>query len=127
MNELLVIGDLHKYINSLGPMRYTLAEKSLILGYKPISFRGSSSKFVTLHGAKSYRCVIIHVDPGNPESMKGKTIQKEIQDILIFNISEMRNIPLKKHEVYIPFEVIDSKEKMKLLKAFIKKHYEKIL
>jgi hypothetical protein len=36
----------------------------------------------------------------------------------------MRTFQLKKHEVYVPFETIDSKEKMNALKAFIKKEYD---
>jgi hypothetical protein len=40
MNELQVFSELHKYLNSLGPMEFTLAPKSLTLGYKPISFNG---------------------------------------------------------------------------------------
>lgn len=124
MNELLVFGELHKYMNSLGPMEYTLPAKSLSLGYKPISFRGALKKFATLHGDKRYLCLILHVDPGNPESTKGKIVQKQIQKILNFDIKEMRSFQLKKHEVFIPFEVIDGKGKLELLKAFIKEQFE---
>ncbi|PGL66768.1 hypothetical protein [Bacillus sp. AFS055030] len=124
MNELIVFGELHKYINSLGPMKCTMAAKSLSLGYKPISFSGAFKKFATLYGDKKYHCLILHVDPGNPESTKGKAIQKEVQEILNFEIKEMRNFVLKKHEVYVPFEIIDSKEKMELLKVTIKCIYE---
>lgn len=102
----------------------TPAEKILSLGYKPLSFRVASKKFATLYGDKKYHCLILHVDPGNPESVKGKIVQEEIQEILKFGIKEMRNFQLKKHEVFIPFEVIDSKEKMERLKAFIEKQYE---
>jgi len=126
MNELLVLGELHKYLNSLGPMDCTIAAKSLSLGYRPISFRGASNKFATLYGDKKYQCLILHVDPGNPESVKGKIAQREIQEVLKFDIKEMRNFPLKKHEVFIPFELIDSKEKMELLKTFIKNQYDVI-
>ena len=121
MNELLVFGELHKYLNGLGPMVYNLAPKSLSVGYKPkFSYGHINKKFATLYGDKKYQCLILHVDPGNPESIKGKMVQKEIQEILIFDIKEMRNFQLKKHEVYVPIEVIDSNEKMKVLKAFIK-------
>jgi len=123
MNELLIFGDLHKYLNSLGPMNLTLAPKSLTLGYKPKSFLGSSNKFATLYGDKRYYCLILHVDPGNPESEKGRKVQKEIQELLKFNIKEIRNFLLKKHEVYIPFEIINSKEKIEILKGFIKEQY----
>ncbi|PGS55773.1 hypothetical protein [Bacillus sp. AFS041924] len=124
MSELIVFGELHKYLNSLSPMKCTMAAKSLSLGYKPISFSGASKKFATLYGDKNYQCLILHVDPGNPDSTWGKAVQKEVQQILNFEIKEMRNFRLKKHEVYVPFEVIDSKEKMELLKAIIKNIYE---
>ncbi|WP_223588938.1 hypothetical protein [Neobacillus bataviensis] len=50
-------------------------------------------------------------------------IQKEIQELLHFEIKEMRSFALKKHEVFIPFEVIDTKEKIELLKDFVRKQY----
>lgn len=124
MNELLVLGELHKFLNSLGPMNCTLPSKSLSIGYTPISLWGQRTKFATLHGDKKYRCLILHVDPGNPESSKGKMVQKEIQQLFNFDIQEKRKIQLKKHEIYLPFEVIDSKEKMNSLKDFIQKQFE---
>ncbi len=127
MNELHVFADLNKYLNSLGSMVYTLPAKSLSVGYTLHFFGRAPKKIATLNGEKKYHCLIIHVDPGNPESTKGKIIQKEIQDILKFDIEEMRNIQLKKHEVYVPFEIIDSKEKIKFLKDFIKYQYEILL
>ncbi|WP_041581064.1 hypothetical protein [Bacillus sp. 1NLA3E] len=124
MNELQVFSELHKFINGLGPMEFTLAPKSLTLGYKPFRFGGKRSKFATLFGDKRYNCLILHVDPGNQESTKGKMIQKEIQQLLRFDIQELRNFVLKKHEVYIPFEVIDSKEKFELVKKILRTQYE---
>ncbi len=124
MNELLVLSELHKFLNSLGRMECTIAPKSLSLGYKPISFWGKSNKCATLYGDKKYQCLILHVDPGNPESTKGKTVQKEVQQLLNFDIREIRNFNLKKHEVYIPFEVINSNEKMNFVKGFINKQLE---
>ncbi|WML49104.1 hypothetical protein RCG23_03090 [Neobacillus sp. PS3-34] len=50
-------------------------------------------------------------------------VQKQIQGILHFDIREMRTFPLKNNEVYVPFEVIDSKEKFQLLKEFIQEEY----
>jgi hypothetical protein len=123
MNELQVFSELHKYLNSLGPMEFTLAPKSLTLGYKPISFNGRKTKFATLYGEKRYNCLILHVDPGNLESNKGKIIQKEIQELLNFDIKQMRSFALKKHEVFIPFEVINSKESIGILKDFIRQQY----
>jgi hypothetical protein len=43
MNELLVFSELHKYLNSLGPMICKMAAKSLSLGYKPHYFGGISN------------------------------------------------------------------------------------
>ena len=127
MNELQVFSELHKFICDLGPMEMTLAAKSLTLGYKPIRFGVKSSKFATLYGEKRYNCLILHVDPGNKESVKGKMIQKEIQQHFHFEIAEMRGFALKKNEVYIPFEVIDTKEKLQLLKEFIPKQYKNFI
>lgn len=124
MNDLQVFSELHKFLNALGPMEYTLAPKSLTLGYKPRFFGRRMSKFATLYGEKRYNCLILHVDPGNQESIKGQVIQKEIQQLLDFEIQEMRNFSLKKHEVYIPFESIDTKEKMEVIKDFVLKQYE---
>jgi hypothetical protein len=123
MNELQVFSELHKFLNGLGAMEFTLAPKSLTLGYKPILFKGRMPKFATLYGEKRYNCLILHVDPGNQESTKGKLIQKEIQQLLNFDIQEMRSFALKKHEVFIPFEVIDSKDKMEQLKEFVQMQY----
>ncbi|WP_246140803.1 hypothetical protein [Bacillus marasmi] len=124
MNELQVFNELHKFINGLGPMEFTLAQKSLTLGYKPIKFGGKRPKFATLYGDKSYSCLILHVDPGNQESIKGKMIQEEVQQLLCFDIKELRSFKLKKHEVYIPFEVIDSKEKLELVKKVVRAQHE---
>lgn len=96
MNELHVFAELHKYINSLGQIVYSLPAKSLSLEYTLRTFGRAPRKFANLNGEKKYHCLILHVDPGNPESTKGKIIQKEIQEILIFDIREMRNIQLKK-------------------------------
>lgn len=123
VNELQVFNELHKFINGLGPMEFTLAQKSLTLGYKPIRFGGKRNKFATLYGEKRYSCLILHVDPGNQESTKGKRIQKEIQQLLRFDIQELRGFNLKKHEVYIPLEVMNSKEKLELVKKIIRAQY----
>ena len=127
MNELQLFSELHKFINSLGAMEYTLAPKTLTLGYKPFRFGIKSSKFATLYGEKNYNCLILHVDPGNKESIRGEMIQKEVQKLLHFNIKEIRGFALKKHEVYIPFEVIDTKEKLAELKDFVRGQYISIV
>ena len=54
-------------------------------------------------------------------------IQKEVQKLLHFNIKEIRGFALKKHEVYIPFEVIDTKEKLVELKDIVHRQYISIV
>ena len=86
MNELMVFNELHKFLlNELGPMKVTIAEKSLVLGYKPVSFWGMMPKFATLAPGKPYMCLILHVDPKNPQSNKGELIQQEAENIIGFN------------------------------------------
>jgi len=126
MNELLVFSELHKFLNSLGPMNCTIAPKSLSIGYKPFTFWGKTSKFATLYGDKRYQCLILHVEPFNPESTKGKELQKEIQKIVGFEISEMRNFKLKNHEVYIPLELMRKEENLKIVKHFTEEQYKRI-
>ncbi|MDP4085271.1 MAG: hypothetical protein Q8934_11745 [Bacillota bacterium] len=123
MNELQVFSELHKFLCGIGRMNITLPAKSLTIGYKPIRFGGGIPKFATLYGEKRYNCLILHVEPGNLESLKGKMIQKEIQQLLHFDIQEMRSFVLKKHEVYIPFEVVNTKETLNLLKDFVRNQY----
>jgi hypothetical protein len=77
-------------------MEYSVAPKSLTLGYKPIRFLRNRYKFATLYGEKRYNCLIIHVEPGNKESINGKIIQKEIQQILHFDIQDIRSFAFKK-------------------------------
>jgi hypothetical protein len=127
MNELQVFSELHKFISGLDRMGMTLAAKSLTLGYKPILFGRSYSKFATLYGEKRYNCLILHVEPGNKDSVKGKMIQKEIQQLLHFDIAEMRSFALKKNEVFIPFEVIDTKDKLQHLKDFVSEQFKNFI
>lgn len=125
MNELLIFGDLHKYLCKIDQMVVTIPGRSFAIGYSCLTWSGKK-RFATLHGDKKYFCIILHVDPGNSESTKGKTIQKEIQQLLKFDIKELRNFPLKQHEVYIPLEVMNTKENLELIKSFIKKQYDAI-
>lgn len=125
--ELQVMEALHKHLTSLGMVQFTLAPKSLVIGYKAYTFYGKPlPKFATLHGAKKYRCLVLHVDAGNPDSTMGKVYQKKVQEILQFKIEEVRKITLKNHEAYIPFEVIDSKEKLTYVKELVEQLFIKI-
>jgi len=51
-----------------------------------------------------------------------KNVGKE-NKLLHLNIKELRGFDLKKHEVYISFEVIDTKEKLVELKDFVRRQY----
>lgn len=114
--ELQVMGTLHKYLTSLDAVEGSLATKSLVIGYKK---SGMPYKMVTLHGEQGFRCVVLHVDAGNPNSSEGKANQKMVQETLSFQIEEIRSFPLKNHEAYIPFEMIDSNEKLEYVKGLI--------
>jgi len=127
MSELLVMESLHKHMASLGAMQHSLAPKSFVIGYKPLTYYGKPlPKFATLHGGKKYRCLVLHVDAGKPSSTKGKEIQKVVQGELQFDIASCRKMPLKAQETYIPFEVLDSKAKLDFVKEIITSLYDKI-
>lgn len=101
--------------------RVPLATNSLIIGYKK---NGDAYKKVTLHGEQGFRCVVLHVDAGNPNLSEGKAYQKMVQETLPFQIEEIRTFPLKNHEAYIPFEMIDSKEKLEYVKELIRRLFD---
>ncbi|TQR14715.1 hypothetical protein [Psychrobacillus soli] len=123
MNNLLAFNELHQYLMSF-QVRCTIAEKNLIIGYKPFSFVGIQPKIATLHGSKNYQCLILHVAPGDKKTDLGKQLQREIQGQLAFDITELRKFKLKNNEVFVPLEVVDTKEKMKVLKEFIQQCFE---
>lgn len=104
MNELIVFSDLYKLLGSLGPMRISMTGKTLSIGFTPMKFAGKMAKFATLNGEKNYRCLILHVDAGNPNSTKRLEIQKEAQALLGFDIESLRKFKRRSDEVYIPAE-----------------------
>ncbi|MFJ8065679.1 hypothetical protein ACIQYS_13695 [Psychrobacillus sp. NPDC096426] len=124
MNNLLAFNELHQYLMSF-QVRCTIAEKNLIIGYKPFTFLGIQPKFATLHGNKNYQCLILHVAPGDKKTDLGEQLQQHIEAKLAFDITELRKFKLKNNEVCIPLEVIDTKEKMKVLKEFIQHCFER--
>lgn len=105
-------------------VRCTLAEKNLIIGYKPFSFMGIQPKFATLNGSKNYQCLILHVAPGDKKTDLGEQLQQQIQGLLAFDFTELRKFKLKNNEVAVPLEVVGTKEKMKVLKEFIQLCFE---
>ena len=120
MNNLVAFSEIHQYLMSF-QVRCTIAEKSLVIGYKPFNFLGTQPKFATLHGSKNYQCLILHVAPGDKTTDLGKQLQQQIQVQLAFDITELRKFKLKNNEVFVPLEIVDTKEKMKVLKEFIQK------
>lgn len=68
---------------------------------------------------------MLHIEAGKPTSTKGQELQQIVQETLQFDVNEIRQFAMKTNETYIPFEVIDSKEKMDFVKAIIKEIREK--
>lgn len=126
MNELMVFSDLYKFLGSLGPMRISMTGKTLSIGFTPMKFAGKMAKFATLNGEKNQRCLILHVDAGNPNSTKGLEIQSNVQSILGFDIQEMRKFKRKNHEVYIPLEVLTEDGNLKVAKEIIQNEYFRV-
>lgn len=126
MNELIVFSDLYKFLGSLGPMRISMTGKTLSIGFTPMKFAGKMAKFATLNGEKNYRCLILHVDAGNPNSTRGIEIQKQAQALLGFEIESLRKFKRKGHEVYIPLEVLVDASNLKDAKELIQNEYMKV-
>lgn len=126
MSELIVFSDLYKFLGSLGPMRISMTGKTLSIGFTPMKFAGKMAKFATLNGEKNQRCLILHVDAGNPNSRKGFEIQQQMQALLDFDIEVLRKFKKKGHEVYIPLEVLVDSANLKAAKEFIQGEYLRI-
>lgn len=109
---------LHSYLIDLPRVISDDSAKALSIGYY---VEGQRYKFATLIAA-SYESLVLHVDPGTRNTELGKEIQKKVQSILCFDISESRNHVLKENEVYIPLEHINTLEK---ITEFIKYAYHK--
>lgn len=121
---LQMMESLHKYIMELGQMQNSLAPKNIVIGYRPCGFMGMPKpKFATLHGGKKYRCLILHLEPGVVDSVQGKKVQQLVQKELKFDIGKVRKLKLSPREVYIPFDVIDSKDKLAYVKLIIETAY----
>lgn len=114
--EKSVAEKIHSYLIQLPGTEITDHAKGPTIGYR---MKHQSNKFATLHGGKSYQSLVIHVDPGNPNSILGKIKQEDIQKLLAFDISEIRKHPLKKHEVFIPLEKLDNVQPLKSIKSLI--------
>ncbi|WP_093041435.1 hypothetical protein [Thalassobacillus cyri] len=59
------------------------------------------------------------MEPGNPDSIIGKEKQREVQEVLDFDIRNYRSHLLKRHEVDIPFEMLDCLSAFASIQPFI--------
>lgn len=99
----VVAENLHKRFIQLINVEFDESAKEPTIGYR---VKNQRYKFATLHGSRSYQSLILHVNPGKRNTAIGKELQKEIQNKLDFNISEIRNHVLKPNEVFIPLEIL---------------------
>jgi len=108
--------NIHNYITQLVNTEHNDSSKSPIIGYKRKEF---PYKFATLHGGRSYQSLILHVDPGNRSTTRGKDFQKRIQSELAFDIVAIRKHVIKSNEVYIPLEMLLNENSIDTIKQFI--------
>lgn len=113
-----VAEKIHNYLIQLQDVDFNDNARTPIIGYKR---RNQRYKFATLHGGNFYQSLVLHVDPGTRFTTVGKIKQKEIQELLLFNISKIRGHKIKTNEVYLPLEkfgTLDSVEEIKSLIQF---------
>jgi len=118
--EESVAKKIHEYLSNLPGVTCKDAKKEPVVGYK----KEKQRKFATLHGG-SLQSLILHVDPGFPNSTIGKEKQIDVQDKLVFNIQKLRSHKRKKHEVYIPLEKLDRDNPYEIIKDLIDYAYHK--
>lgn len=112
---------LHSYLMGLPNVIVDDSAKALSIGYY---VEGQKYKFATLV-ATSYQSLVLHVNPGDRGTEKGKEIQEKIQGILKFDISSIRSHVLKSNEVYIPLEKLGSLNPVENIREFIEYAYHK--
>jgi hypothetical protein len=101
--EESVATEIHNYLLQLPGVSFKEAAKEPVIGYYKENQR---YKFATLHGG-SLQSLILHVDPGYPNSTIGREKQIEAQTRLEFDVQKIRKHRLKRHEVYLPLEKLD--------------------
>lgn len=111
-----VAEKIHAYLIQIPGTEVFDHAKGPTIGYK---MKHQPYKFATLHGGKSYQSLVVHVDPGKPNSIVGKIKQEDIQKLLAFDINEIRKHSIKKHEVFIPLEKLDNINPMKNITSLI--------
>ncbi|MFG6116049.1 hypothetical protein ACGTN9_12775 [Halobacillus sp. MO56] len=114
-------GHLHCAIIKLPGVEYDASAQGPTIGYR---VSGQKFKFATLHGGKAYQSLVLHMEPGNPDSNIGKVKQREVQKVLDFDILHCRSHLLKRHEVYIPFEKLDCLSAFASIQPFINEAME---
>ncbi|SET57336.1 hypothetical protein SAMN05216389_11542 [Oceanobacillus limi] len=121
-NEIEIAVEIHTYLLQLPGVEYDESANGPTIGYKHID---QTFKMATMHGGAEYQSLVLHVDPDNRLSTLGKKIQKEIEEILNFDIKQLRTHPLKANEVYIPLEKLDYQDPISRIKEIIHETYEK--
>ncbi|MEW5594315.1 hypothetical protein ABGT24_12430 [Peribacillus frigoritolerans] len=111
-----VAEKIHNYLIQFKDVDFNDNALTPITGYKR---RNQRYKFATLHGGNSYQSLVLHVDPGTRVTTVGKIKQKEIQELLLFNISKIRGHEFKTNEVYLPLEKLDDLDSIEKIKSLI--------
>ncbi|MED4689670.1 hypothetical protein [Peribacillus frigoritolerans] len=111
-----VAEKIHNYLIQFKDVDFNDNARTPIIGYKR---RNQRYKFATLHGGNSYQSLVLHVDPGTRVTTVGKIKQKEIQELLLFNISKIRGHEFKTNEVYLPLEKFDDLDSIGKIKSLI--------
>ncbi|WP_085507168.1 hypothetical protein [Thalassobacillus devorans] len=117
----IIAEHLHRALTKMDGVEYDDSAQGPTIGYR---LKRQTFQFATLHGGKAYQSLVLHMDPGNPDSRIGKEKQREVQKVLDFDIASCRNHLLKRHEVYIPFEKLDCLNALVCIQPFINEAME---
>ncbi|WP_051353064.1 hypothetical protein [Thalassobacillus devorans] len=117
----IIAEHLHRALIKLQDVEYDDSAQGPTIEYR---VSGQKFKFGTLHGGRAYQSLVLHMDPGNPDSTIGREKQREIQKVLDFDIRYCRTHLLKGHEVYIPFEKLDCLNALVCIQPFINEAME---
>ncbi|SES62121.1 hypothetical protein SAMN05216389_10186 [Oceanobacillus limi] len=115
-NEKDIATKIHEYLIQLPNVEFDDEAKGPTIGYK---VKNQNYKFATLHGGNSYQSLVLHVLPGNPHTLVGKELQKEVQNKFNFDIRKIRSHVLKGHEIFIPLELLNNKNPYNGIKHII--------
>ena len=118
--EESIAKKIHEYLSQLPGVSSKDAAKEPVIGY----YKEKQRKFATLHGG-SLQSLILHVDPGHPDSTIGKQKQIEAQVRLDYDIRNIRGHKLKRHEAYLPLEKLDRAQPIERIEDLIEYAYHK--